>query len=1002
MRYGFGDCTLDTQRYELCRAGTRVPLRPKVFQVLVYLLEQCDRVVSRDEILAQVWPDQHVGEETLTSCVKAARHAVGDSGRTQRVIRTVHGRGLRFVADVTVSEAARAPRPTTALPSPAPAGPPPGRLAGRATELTTLHQWYAAARQGQRQVGFVTGEAGIGKTALVEAFMAQVAAAGAVWIGHGQCSEQYGTGEAYLPVLEALGRLCRGADGAHFLAWLRQQAPSWLAQMPALLPDAERATLQPPALDVTPARMLRELAEALESLTAERPLLLVLEDLHWSDRATLEWLAYVARRRDPARLLVLGTYRLAEARATAHPLYAVTRELLVHGQGAELVLGALSVTEVATYVTQRFGEGPLAAALVPVLSQRTQGNPLFLVTMVEALVQQGVLREGAAGWERTAALDTATLGVPETLRHLIEQQFERLAPAEQTLIEAASVAGVDFTAAAVAAGVGMTTEDVDIQCATLARQGQFVHPHGTATWPDGTVTGRYRFGHALYHEVVYARVPPGRRTSLHQQIGRRLEAGYGPQAPEIATELAEHFGRGHAVPQALHYLWHAVETAAQRAAPYAVVDLVQRALALLATQPETPGRAQQELALQLALGPAWVATKGTAAPEVEHTYSRALALCQEIGETPQLFPTLRGLSWFYRTRGVLSTAREVEERLYELAQRAANPTYILEAHGALGGTLLFLGEYAVARTHLEQGIALADPAGQHIQAPHFSVAPGVWCRAVVAWVLWCLGYPTQAIRRSQEALAFAQTLAHPHSLALARYFAAWLHHHRREAPAVQAQAEALLHLATTQGFPLHVGYGTFWRGWALAMQGEGGEGLTQMHAGVAAVAAVGLRLAQPHLLLRLAEATGHGGQTAEALGLLAEAQTMLEESGQGEFLAEAYRLRGELQLLQSVPDVVQAETCFQQALAIARRQQARSWELRAAMSLSRLWQQQGKRAEARALLAPVYGWFTEGFDTADLQEAQALLATLECEPLASSRDFPLSPSARNGVLLRSA
>jgi predicted ATPase len=204
---------------------------------------------------------------------------------------------------------------------------------------------------GPAAVGFITGDTGIGKTALVEAFVAQVAAEADVWIGHGQCVEQYGPGEAYLPILAALGRLCRGPEGAHFLAWLRQQAPSWLAQMPALLADADRDTFLQQAQEVTQARMLRELAEALESLTAERPLLLLLEDLHWSDGATLEWLAYVARRRDPARLLVLGTYRLVEARAVAHPLYAVTRELLVHGQGAELVLGALSVTEVATYVT---------------------------------------------------------------------------------------------------------------------------------------------------------------------------------------------------------------------------------------------------------------------------------------------------------------------------------------------------------------------------------------------------------------------------------------------------------------------------------------------------------------------------------------------------------------------------------------------------------------------------------------------------------------------------
>ena len=358
-------------------------------------------MVARDELLAEVWPNQCVGEETLTSCIKAARRALGDSGQTQSVIRTVYGCGMRFIADVTVTDTPLASLTTPSLPVQTTVLAPPMPLVGRAVGLTLLHQWYATARQGQRQVGFITGEAGIGKTTLVEAFVAQVAAEADVWIGHGQCVEQYGTGEAYLPLLEALGRLCRGQEGAYFLAWLRQHAPSWLAQMPALLPDADRAACQQLAQDVTQARMLRELAEALESLTAERPLILILENFHWSDGATLEWLAYVARRQDAARLLILGTYRLGEARAVAHPLYALTRELLVHGQGAELVLGVLSVADVATYVTQRLGEGALAAELIPVLYERTQGNPLFLVTMVADLVQRGVLRENPTGWERT-------------------------------------------------------------------------------------------------------------------------------------------------------------------------------------------------------------------------------------------------------------------------------------------------------------------------------------------------------------------------------------------------------------------------------------------------------------------------------------------------------------------------------------------------------------------------------------------------------------------------
>jgi adenylate cyclase len=294
----------------------------------------------------------------------------------------------------------------------------------------------------------------------------------------------------------------------------------------------------------------------------------------------------------------------------------------------------------------------------------------------------------------------------------------------------------------------------------------------------------------------------------------------------------------------------------------------------------------------------------------------------------------------------------------------------------LGNILFFLGEYAAARTHLEQGIALTDPAAHRAQALHHGVAPGVTCLVHTALTLWCLGFPAQALRRSQEALALAQTQAHTYSLAFAQFWAALLHYRRREALAVQAQAEALLTLATTQEFPLFVGYGTCWRGWALAVQSQGAAGLVQLRQGMAAVLATGQTLSLSLCLVLLAEAAGYAGQIEEGLCLLAEAVTALEASGRGDLLAEAYRLQGVLLLQQAVSDNAQAEACFQQALAIARRQQAKSWELRTAISLSRLWQQQGKPIEAYELLAPVYGWFTEGFDTADLKEAKALLHEL--------------------------
>jgi predicted ATPase len=486
----------------------------------------------------------------------------------------------------------------------------------------------------------------------------------------------------------------------------------------------------------------------------------------------------------------------------------------------------------------------------------------------------------------------------------------------------------------------------------------------------------YLFKHALIQDAAYTSLLKGVRQQVHQQAAQVLEAQF-PEAVATQPELVtRHYTEAGRTEQAIPYWQRAGQQALQRSANLEAVRHLTTALELLATLPETPALAQQELDLLLALGTAWQASKGAAAPEVEQTYARARALCAQVGDTPQLFPTLWGLSRFYRNQGALPMALELGEQLVQLAERAADPTHRLEAHEGLGTTLFYLGDYAAARTHLEQGVALIDPTTQGAQALRQGLASGVRCLFMAANTLWCLGYPAQAMRRSEEALALAQELAHPYSLAAVQFWAALLYARRWEVPAVQVRADALLTLATAHGLPLHVGTGTCWRGWALAMQGQGEVGLAELGQGLAVVMATGAALWRPLCLILLAEAAGSMGQVEEGLRLLAEALTVLEAIGRGDLLAQAYRLQGKLLLCQPVPDAPQAGACFQQTLAIAQRQQAKSWELRAAMSLSRLWQQQGKRTAACDLLAPIYGWFTEGFDTADLREAEGLLAEL--------------------------
>jgi len=1009
MLFVFGDCELDTQRYELRRAGAVHPLEPKAFNVLAYLVEHRARVVLKEELLERFWAGEFVTEAALTRCLKVIRRAVEDTGVRQHVIKTLRGRGYRFVAAVEARTAAPAlpmtppaPRPMQRLsgrgyrgdapvadhleaPPPAFASMPSMRpslpsprvlLVSREAELAHLHQRWAQALQGHRHVVCITGEVGIGKTTLVDAFVAQAAVRAELWIGRGQCIEQYGAGEAYLPLLELLGQLCRTPDGAHLIELLHQQAPSWLLQMPALLPADAFDALQARS-SVTPTRMLRELTEALESLTTEQPLLLVLEDLHWSDVSTLDWLAYVARRRAPARLLVLATSRSGEARGRIPLVHMVTQELRVHGQGTELVLGRLSAAEVATYVGQRFEGAAVSAALAQSLHQRTDGNPLFLVAVVDDLIQKGGVGQGTTGWHLPEGLATMVGGIPESLQQLIAQQLERLEPADQGLLEAASVAGMEASAAAIAAALQRDVEEVEEQCAILARQNRFVQTCGTAEWPDGTVATRYRFRHAFYQDVLYERVLAGRRVRLHRQIGARLEAAYGARAGEIAGELAVHFTRGRDAGRAVTYLHAAGENALRRWAYQEAMPQLTQGLEILTALPDTPARARLELAMQTTLGRVLMLTQGYGAPAVEQALVRARALGQQLGETTALLSVQHGLWIVTFARAELRTARTRAEEFFQMVQSQQEPRQLLRAHDALGETLCYRGELLATWYHLEQCLALDELLPHDLFTPPY-VGPGrgVLGRVFLAKTLWLLGYPHHALARIQDAQTLARQVANPLSLVLALEYSARLSQLCRDVRAVQEQSAALLTLAREHVLPFWEAWAQTLQGWVMVQQHQSARGIRQMWEGLAACQATGSALDRPWILGLIAEAYGRHGQAEQGLRVLADALALVDTTEERWSEAELHRLQGELCLHHPLPDPQQAETCFHQALAIARRQQAKSWELRAALSLARLWQQQGKRAKAYDVLGPIYGWFTEGFDTADLHEAKALLEAL--------------------------
>ncbi|HEY7493836.1 MAG TPA: AAA family ATPase, partial [Candidatus Tectomicrobia bacterium] len=838
-------------------------------------------------------------------------------------------------------------------------------LVGREHEVGLLQERWAQVKDGRGQVVLLSGEAGIGKSRLVQALTEHLAGEAHTRI-ECRCSPYYQNTALY-PVVTYLQRFLRfqREDAAEErLRKLEEALEPYgfpLAEVVPLLavllslPSPERY----PPLTLTPERQKQKTLEVLLAwLLAEaerQPVCFVVEDLHWVDASTLEWLSLLIDQVSAARLFVLLLFH-----ADFRPPWAI-RSHLTH-----LTLSRLSRGQVEVMAGRVAGGKTLPAEVLQQLVAKTDGVPLFVEELTKMVLESGLIKERDGCYELTSPLPP--LAIPATLHDSLMARLDRLETAKQ-VVQLGAVLGREFAYELIRAVAPLDAVTLQQALVRLV-DAELLYQRGLPP------QARYVFKHALIQAAAYQSLLRRTRQQYHRQIAQVLEERF-PESTETQPELlAHHYTEAGCPSPAIAYWQRAGQQALQRSANPEAVRHLTTALELLATLPETSARGRQELDLQIALGPALTAARGPGAPEVEQTYARARALCQQIGDTPQLLPTLRGLWRFYQSRGALLTARELGAQLVRLAQHAAAPMPRLEAHNALGQTLFQLGAYATARTHLEQGVALIDPTTQRAQALRQGEASGVRCLATAARTLWCLGYPAQAIRRGQEALDLAQELAHPYSLAVAQYQTAFLHHHRRDVPALRAQADALLTLATVQGFPLYVGHGTYLQGWVLAMQGEGAAGLEQLRQGLAAILAAGQELSRPFCLVLLAEAAGHVGQVEEGLRLLAETMTVLEASGRGDLLAEAYRLQGTLLLRQPAPDTARAEACFQQALAIACRQQARSWELRSALSLGRLWQGQGKHAEAYQMLAEIYSWFTEGFDTPDLQEAKALLTEL--------------------------
>ena len=971
---------LDVPNQRLLWGQRQIALTPKAFALLHHLVERPHQLISKQEVLAAVWPGVLVEEGQVRQFVTELRQLLLDDPAAPRFIETVRGRGYRFIGDIalrgndTLRVGAQAPRTVEAQP-PEPTTP---HFVGRNAELAKLHAAFDKASMGQRQLVFVSGEAGIGKTALADAFVTELvpardesAAANQaprLNVARGECIEQYGAGEPYLPVLEALSRLCRQAGGHQRVALLRRYAPTWLAQLPGLLDDAEAAALQLKVAGSSAERMLREMVDAIEAVAADEPLVLVFEDMHWSDRSTVEWLSMLARRREAARLLVIVTCRQVELNVNDHPLRTVKQDLVTHGFGVDVALGYLAADVVQTYVERRLPG--LAGHVASGVYRRSQGHPLFMVHVTD-----DVERQGPAG----QANDAAENAVPGGLRELIESQLARLEPAQQAGLEAASVAGAEFAVASVAAALQGEPEQVERVLEVLAAREQFIEARGLAEWHDGTFSGCYAFRHDLYRETLYRRLGAARRVQCHARIGERLALAHGERSGEIAAELALHFERAREPGRAARHCRDAGETSLRRYAYREAIAHVDKGLALLQTVATSVEHDRTELLLRLTQGAALLPTKGFGALEVEETYRRAQALSVRLDDNGALAPVLAGLGNVYMTRVAFAPARDVAEQLLALAQRQQQPAVSMVAHNSSARVLMLTGELAAALTHAESTLALYDLCQHRVLAVEYVEDPGVVAHSVAAIMRWILGYPDTAARHIEQGLALARSLDHPFSEVQQLWSDGLIGLDTGDLGRLEATTERLVSLCIDNDFPHHRAAGHILRAGALARKGDIAQALALADQGLREWRGLGI-LFLPHQLAVVATIYATNDRVVEALHLLDEALATVEQTGERWYEAELHRLQGELTL--RLPEGAsnlarrQAETCFQRAIKLAQRQQAKTFELRAATSLARLWLQQGKTAAARPMLSAICGWFTEGFETRDLKDAAALLVTL--------------------------
>jgi class 3 adenylate cyclase/predicted ATPase len=840
-------------------------------------------------------------------------------------------------------------------------------LVGREHELGILLERWAWAKDGDGQVVLLAGEPGIGKSRLIRALRERLGDEPYTPLNH-YCSPHH-TNSALYPVIDLLERAaCFERDEPPDAKLTKLEAVLGRASerlnevVPLLAALLGIPTGEPyPALTITPEvqkrRTLQALVDQLGGLAAQQPVLALYEDVHWIDPSTLELMGLVIERIPQLRVLALITHRPEfQPPWTAHAhVTSLTMSRLGRRQGADLV----------ARVT---GDKPLPSEIVEQIVARTDGVPLFVEELTKTVLESGLLADAGNRYELTGPLPP--LAIPATLHDSLMARLDRLAPIKE-VAQIGALIGREFTHELLAA-VSPLSEDKLGEALDQLVASELIFRRGTP--PEAT----YTFKHALVQDAAYQSLLKSKLQQLHARIAEVLEERL-MDASETGPEvLARHLTDAGLAERAIPYWRRAGKLAAGRSANLEAIAHLSKGLELVETLPNAPERLEEELALRLAIGGPLVAARGYAAPEVERSYSRAWSLCEQLGQSAELFPVLRGLWSYLLVRGEFRRAHDLSARLVVLAEERGAPVHRALGRRTLGTTLFYLGRFTEAAAALDEGIAIDDAVAAWEEPAHlllYTERASVTGRLYSAWTLWFLGFPDRAEEKMRAALALSQKLSHAYSLAFALTWAALLHNFRREFAAALRQAEATINLASEHRLPELVAEATMGRGFALVGLGEQIEGLAQLWTGLTASNDLGAHFLDTQGLAFIAEADLQAGRLDDALAALDRAAGASAATGASHCQAELYRLKGAV--LAKAGDATEPTAWLQRAIETARSQQAKSLELRAATSLARLWTEQGERQKARDLLAPVYGWFTEGFDTPDLKNAKALLDELK-------------------------